>query len=112
MCRANHGLSFADYLGQTCATDDGTAYTSTAYAGLSCVVNAAKEIRLSTQLQRATVPRYSNRQQQAMNLEGLMGTVTLHGELGDFAPLLQGEYIHVGKSATFGLGRYSILTGE
>lgn len=77
------------------------------------LLTQAKEIRLSTQLQRATVPRYSNRQQQAMNLEGLMGTVTLHGELGHFAPLLQlGEYIHVGKSATFGLGRYSILTGE
>ena len=50
--------------------------------------------------------RWSERQQSAMKLGGLMGTVTLEGDLAPFGPLLRmAEVIHVGKGATFGLGR-------
>ena len=68
----------------------------------------AQTIRLdTTALRREDVRRYSNRQQQLVELDGLIGGVTLYGELGDFAPLLAlGEYVHVGKNATHGLGRY------
>jgi hypothetical protein len=38
---------------------------------------------------------------------GLTGRVTLQGDLTEYHPfLLAGEYLNVGKSATFGLGRY------
>jgi hypothetical protein len=38
---------------------------------------------------------------------GLTGRVTLQGDLTEYHPfLLAGEYLNVGKNATFGLGRY------
>jgi hypothetical protein len=38
---------------------------------------------------------------------GLTGRVTLRGDLTEYHPfLLAGEFLNVGKSATFGLGRY------
>ena len=53
--------------------------------------------------------RQSNRQQQRMVLGGAVGRWTLHGDLAPFWPLLHlGQWLHVGKNATFGLGRYRI----
>ena len=71
--------------------------------------NAAEKITLQHQLKRDTLTRYSNRQQQLMDLDGLIGSITLEGDLAPFAELLaMGEYVHVGKSATFGLGKYTL----
>ena len=51
--------------------------------------------------------RQSNRQQQRMVLGGAVGRWTLQGDLAPFWPLLHlGQWLHVGKNATFGLGRY------
>lgn len=53
--------------------------------------------------------RYSSRQQQAMTLGGLMGTLTLEGNLQPFHELLHiGQWLHVGKETVFGLGRYQL----
>ena len=53
--------------------------------------------------------RYSQRQQQEMQLGGLLGSVQLLGDLAPFAPLLhQGQWLHVGKNATMGLGGYRL----
>lgn len=54
--------------------------------------------------------RYSSRQETRMKLGGFVGEITYTGEyLKDFLPyLLLGEYIHVGKGTTFGLGKYEI----
>ena len=53
--------------------------------------------------------RYSQRQQQEMQLGGLLGSVTLRGELAPFAELLHlGQWLHVGKNASFGLGGYTL----
>lgn len=55
--------------------------------------------------------RYSQRQQQEMKFGGLLGCVTLHGDLAPFAELLHlGQWLHVGKSASFGLGGYRLST--
>lgn len=72
----------------------------------------AQAITLETvNLHYQRITRYSNRQQQFIELDGVMGDIVLKGDLGDFAPLLTvGEYIHVGKTATHGLGRY-LLAG-
>lgn len=57
--------------------------------------------------------RYSNRQEVKMKLGGFMGSISFKGEIGPFLPLLfLGEYVHVGKGTSFGLGKYRILRGE
>ena len=53
--------------------------------------------------------RYSGRQKQRMNWGGLVGELDFVGELSQFLPYIRlGEYVHVGKSATFGLGQYQL----
>ncbi|OHB43336.1 MAG: hypothetical protein A2Y11_05340, partial [Planctomycetes bacterium GWC2_39_26] len=54
--------------------------------------------------------RYSTRQEEWMSLGGVTGTVSYEGDLTEFIPLLKlGEYVHVGKGTSFGLGKYEIL---
>lgn len=54
--------------------------------------------------------RYSSRQDNKMNLAGLVGRVTYGGPVSVFAPLLRlGELTHVGKGAVFGMGKYKII---
>ena len=53
--------------------------------------------------------RYSAKQQKRMKLGGFLGEITFEGEIAQFMPLLKiGEIIHIGKGATFGLGKYII----
>ncbi len=53
--------------------------------------------------------RYSARQEQKINIGGFVGGITFEGNLTPFLPLLKaGETMHVGKGATFGLGRYKM----
>lgn len=53
--------------------------------------------------------RYSNRQERKINMGGLIGTLDLEGDLAPLAPLLRtAEIVHVGKGATFGLGRMDL----
>ena len=54
--------------------------------------------------------RYSQRQQQEMQLGGLLGSIALRGDLAPFAELLHlGQWLHVGKNATMGLGGYRLM---
>jgi hypothetical protein len=56
--------------------------------------------------------RYSNRQGRSMEMGGFVGTVELAGDLAPFLPLLRSaEVLHVGKGATFGLGRMAVEAG-
>jgi hypothetical protein len=53
--------------------------------------------------------RYSSRQMQKMALGGAVGRWTLRGPLAPFVPYLElGQWLHVGKEAVFGLGRYRL----
>lgn len=55
--------------------------------------------------------RFSGRQQQRIEMGGLLGPVTYKGNLTDYLPLLAlGELIHVGKGTVFGNGQYQIVT--
>ncbi|MFL6260778.1 MAG: CRISPR system precrRNA processing endoribonuclease RAMP protein Cas6 [Thermoanaerobaculia bacterium] len=64
--------------------------------------------RLAT-LRRVTWERWSQRQNTAMKLGGLVGTLTLEGDLAPFAPLLRAaEILHAGKGAVFGLGKIEV----
>ena len=41
---------------------------------------------------------------------GFVGSITFEGDLKGFLPfLLLGEYIHMGKGTSFGLGKYEIM---
>ncbi|TLU55145.1 MAG: CRISPR system precrRNA processing endoribonuclease RAMP protein Cas6 [Chlorobium sp.] len=54
--------------------------------------------------------RYSTRQKQEMQLGGMLGTVSFSGKTGQYLPLFKlGEYLHIGKGSTFGLGKYQLL---
>jgi hypothetical protein len=74
----------------------------------------ANNIHLQEQVQWCEWTRYSNRQQQSMQLGGLMGHIQLSGDLAPVWPLLvAGEWTHAGKHASFGLGQYRLqLTGH
>ena len=53
--------------------------------------------------------RYSSRQNQKIQLGGLVGNVTYAGDLAAFLPFVAlGAFLHVGKNATFGLGKYRV----
>jgi hypothetical protein len=53
--------------------------------------------------------RRSSRQQRTMQLGGVVGTWQLFGNLAPFFPALYlGQWLHVGKEAVFGMGRYAL----
>jgi hypothetical protein len=74
------------------------------------LIEAAQRVALTSDRTRWVVwERYSSRQKAAVNLGGFVGSASYSGELSDFLPfLLLGQYSHVGKNATFGLGRYIV----
>jgi hypothetical protein len=73
----------------------------------------AQTVESRMKLQWRDWTRWSNRQQQKMALGGVVGEWALRGDLAPFLPFLQlGQWLHVGKNATFGLGRYEIITSS
>jgi hypothetical protein len=81
---------------------------------LECDFNAliawAGEVRLTdNQTFWVDWERYSSRQDTRMHMGGLVGEAEYQGPWAEFGELLQwGEVLHVGKGATFGLGKYVI----
>lgn len=70
---------------------------------------AACELREQRDLHWRDWKRYSNRQKQEMKLGGLIGRWRLEGDLAPYWPFLHwGQWLHVGKSASFGLGQYTL----
>jgi len=54
--------------------------------------------------------RFSSRQRQEMTLGGVVGTWTLRGDLAPLLPWLWlGQWLHVGKNATMGMGAYRLV---
>jgi CRISPR-associated endoribonuclease Cas6 len=109
-------------------TDDLWTFIETLYHRLFVLTNlyclsdiqpyTAKRIPLnSRQLSLSNVDigwmdweRYSNRQHIPMKLGGFVGQITLKGEVDDLLPLLRiGEYLHVGKGTSFGLGQFKLV---
>lgn len=76
------------------------------------LIERAKGIeRVSSDLRWHDWERYSGRQKQKMSLGGFIGEATYAGDFGEFLPMLAwGEVVHLGKAASFGLGRYAIGT--
>jgi hypothetical protein len=75
------------------------------YRGL---VSRAQDITTaSSQLRWHDWERYSNRQEQAMMMGGLIGSVTYCGSLEQYLPLFKlCRDLHIGKQSSFGLGLF------
>jgi hypothetical protein len=78
------------------------------------LIERAGGIRLAADETRWTTwTRYSGRQDRRMEWGGIAGAATYAGDLAPFWPyLVFGQWTHVGKGATFGLGRYRLEPAE
>lgn len=77
------------------------------------LAKAAAAIRGAVDLQLFPWKRRSSRQQKVHPLDGLVGTVILEGELAPFLPYLYlGQWTHVGKGASMGLGQFRVREWE
>lgn len=73
----------------------------------------AGAVALESSLEWVDWIRYSSRQNRHMNLGGVTGSIVLRDVPPEFRVLLAaGQLSHVGKNATFGLGRYRIEIGR
>lgn len=67
-------------------------------------------VTCQVETQRYHWQRFSSRQQQKMALDGLIGDITLTGDLSAWYPWLWlGQYTHIGKNTSFGLGKYTLV---
>jgi hypothetical protein len=76
------------------------------------LMEQARQVSLiSTTLRWHDWIRYSSRQQTTMQMGGLIGEFALDGgDIGPFWPYLwAGQWTHVGKGTTMGLGQYTII---
>jgi hypothetical protein len=80
----------------------------TDFAGLKAKARAVQFV--SQELKWYDWTRYSSRQQAEMNMGGVLGSVVLDtSDLEDFWPYLWlGQWTHVGKATSMGMGAYSI----
>lgn len=70
---------------------------------------ADKITTVTSNLRWDKAQRYSNRQKKRMQFGGLIGEVIYKGDLEPFWYfLIIGQYIHVGKKASFGFGQYKL----
>jgi hypothetical protein len=54
--------------------------------------------------------RYSSKQTHWIRTGGFLGNVSFRGDLKKFMPFIKlGEYIHIGKQSSFGLGKYEMM---
>lgn len=76
------------------------------------LIGRAERVRtLSEDTRWVDWDRYSGRRDARITLGGLVGKVIYSGNAAEFRPLLKiGEYVHVGKGAVFGMGKYRIET--
>lgn len=74
------------------------------------LISKAEQIETeSSDLKWVDWERYSSRQNNRMRLGGFVGQITYKGSFDIFLPLLLlGQYTHIGKNCTFGLGKYEL----
>jgi len=77
---------------------------------LGALLNQADDIVITdSDMRWQSMERISNRQRARIKTGGLTGKVIYQGNLAPFMPFFKaGELVHVGKSTTFGFGRYTL----
>ena len=76
------------------------------------MIELAREVEtVDSSLRLMALDRFSNRQAAKLNLDGFMGDITFAGAAtNDLLPMLvAGEFLNLGSSTAFGLGRYVVL---
>lgn len=74
------------------------------------LVHHAESLTQAGDLRWLDWSRYSSRQQQEMTLGGVVGEWRLAGDCAPLLPWLWlGQWLHVGKNATMGMGQYRLL---
>ncbi len=76
------------------------------------VINKSKTVKIK---ENDTVlkiyKRFSGRQKKWISHYGIIGNITYEGDIQDFIPLLEiGSLINIGKSTSFGFGKYKYKT--
>ncbi len=77
------------------------------------LLQEATQVKIASEKTRwVSWARYSSRQNRRIEWSGLVGEVTYEGRFDSFWPyLVFGQWTHVGKGATFGLGGYRVMAG-
>lgn len=79
-------------------------------ADFTALAELAENINSEKNLHWQEGARYSNRQHKTIPLGGLIGQWQLTGNLTPFIPYLYlGQWLHIGKGVTSGLGQYNLL---
>lgn len=74
------------------------------------IISEASNVSIVKDLRLRSWNRYSSRQKTLMNLSGLVGTVGFYNLTPGLFKLLElAQYFHMGKNASFGLGRIELL---
>jgi len=75
------------------------------------LINQSEQVKVKErELQWCDWERFSQRQSRRMKLGGFIGRISFSGPWQDFFPYIAlGQWLHVGKGTSFGLGHYSIL---
>jgi hypothetical protein len=78
---------------------------------ISGLFRVASGLEVETDLRAQGWQRYSNRQRRHMPVAGVTGSWRLAGDLERLWPFLYlGQWLHIGKKTTFGLGHYQLIT--
>ncbi len=82
-------------------------------AAASRLAAAAERLTDERRLRWKDWTRYSSRQEREMTLGGVVGEWRLEGDLDELLPWLWlGQWLHVGKNATMGMGMYALAAGS
>ncbi|MCX8070787.1 MAG: CRISPR system precrRNA processing endoribonuclease RAMP protein Cas6 [Thermodesulfovibrionales bacterium] len=74
------------------------------------LLTRAQDIQTQDAIRWIDLERYSSRQSKRLKIGGIIGAVTLKGDLDELYPFLKiGEVIHAGIHTTSGFGRYRII---
>lgn len=78
---------------------------------ISSICEQSEEVYVtSSGLYWHELKRYSNRRNTKMDFGGLLGAMTLEGDLSPFTPWLQAaRVLHIGRNVTFGFGQVDVV---
>ena len=87
-------------------------FDTEAAVSVAPILEAVEGVTVANQAIRwYTLKRYSNRKERQIDMDGLLGCITLSGPgLATIWPWLYlGQWTHVGKATAIGMGRYALL---
>ena len=81
---------------------------------LSAWLEESQSLRLDFDLNEVNFTRYSDRQRTSMPMQGVLGTMALHGRVspGMAGGLALGQWLHLGGKTSQGLGAYRLATAD